>query len=116
MLPEIYSEEAIPKLIELIKHENEDIVFVTIETLSKIKHPSSLQVLVENIGSPNPKISKAVLEALKTLKSENTVEIIKSYILSEEDLELKKLAIEVLANFQTESACKSLFEISSERE
>lgn len=116
VLPEICSEEAIPKLIELIKHENEDIVFATIETLSKIKHPSSLQALVENIYSPNPKIRKAILEALKSLKSENMVEIIKSYILSEEDLELKKLAVEVLANFQTESSCVSLFEISSERE
>lgn len=91
-------------------------MFATIETLSKIKHPLSLQVLVENIDSPNPKIRKAVLETFKTLKSENTVEIIKSYILSEEDLELKKLAVEVLASFQTESSCKSLFEILNERE
>ncbi len=69
ILGDFKCKEAIPQLCDFLKSESEDLILIAIESLSKIKDPSTISALIGLLDHPAREISVATQEALDVFRN-----------------------------------------------
>ncbi len=92
-----HKDDAMPKLIEVLKTDDEDMLYWTLQALSKIGR-DSIKYLAEFKDHPNDRVRYYVIEALKNIKTEATVKLLIEFF-KDKKWSVRNKASEVLASF-----------------
>ncbi|UYP44909.1 hypothetical protein NEF87_001194 [Candidatus Lokiarchaeum ossiferum] len=69
MLGEYKCKDAVPQLCDFLKTDTEDLILIAIESLSKIRDPTSISALIGMLDHGAPEISIAAQEALDVFRN-----------------------------------------------
>lgn len=115
-LGEIGSNSSIPILSEFIEDKNLDLAKAAILSLGKIKVEGAINPLLRVLKSYDENRKMYVLEALKVKDDPDTIEALRWVALTDKDDNVRKQAIDSLAQIGNENSINTLIKLTNEKE